>query len=313
MRTDREWQLFVALAGGVDAIHERDERKEHRDNDAAYNHGQKDDHDRFQQRRHGRHGVIHFFVVVVGDLQQHFRQGAGLFADVHHADNHRRENAGSFQRRGDGFAFLHAFMDCAHRVTDDDVAGSFLHDGQRLQERHAAADESAERAREARDRNLADHRPEHRHFQFEFVPDATAGLGADDPKKYSNEHGDHCQRVYDVVLDGAGNAEHQARERGKLRAFHHALEHRLELRDDINHQHPHDRHGHDHDCAGIKHRRDNLALDLLRLFHELGQTVQHDFKHTAQFAGFHHVHEQTVKDLGMLRQGFGESTAALDG
>ena len=55
-------------------------------------------------------GVVHFFVVIVGDFQEHFRQGAGLFADVHHADDHGRENAGGLQRGGDGFAFLDAFM-----------------------------------------------------------------------------------------------------------------------------------------------------------------------------------------------------------
>ena len=96
--------------------------------------GQKDDHDRFEQGGHGGDGVVHFFVVVVGDLHQHFGQGAGLFADVHHADDHGRENAGGFQGRGDGFAFLDAFMDGGDGVADDDVAGSFLDNGQGLQE-----------------------------------------------------------------------------------------------------------------------------------------------------------------------------------
>ena len=63
---------------------------------------------------------------------------------------------------------------------------------------------------------------------------------------------------------------------------------------------------------GIEHGGDHLALDLLGLFHELGQPGQHDFQHAAQFAGFDHVDEQAIENLGMLGQAFGEGAAAFD-
>src|SRR5580692_4523220 len=145
--------LFFA-ATAVVAAHVADhgnQRQEHRDHDAADDDGQKNNHDGFEQGSHGGHGIVHFLVVVVGDLQKHFRHGAGLFADIHHADDHRRKNAGGFQRRGDGLAFLDAFVDFDDGVADDDVAGGLLHNGERLQNGDTAADERAERARETGD------------------------------------------------------------------------------------------------------------------------------------------------------------------
>ena len=86
------------------------------------------------------------------------------------------KRSGGFERRGDGFAFFDAFMDGVNGVADDDVAGGFFDDGQRLQNRHAAADQSAERAGEAGDGDFADDRAEHGHFKFELVKDAPAEL-----------------------------------------------------------------------------------------------------------------------------------------
>src|SRR2546430_1964632 len=86
--------VLITFATGVtDAVHEVDERQEHGDNDAADNDGQEDDHDRFEQGGHGSDGVIDFFVVVIGNLQQHFRQGTGLLTDVHHANDHGGKDA----------------------------------------------------------------------------------------------------------------------------------------------------------------------------------------------------------------------------
>jgi len=119
------------------------QRQKHRDDNAADDDGQKTIMDRFQKRSHGRHGIVHLFVVIVGNLEQHFRHGTGLFADVHHADDHRRKHARSFERRGDSFAFLDTFVNLGDSVGDDDVAGGLLDDGQGLQNRHAAGDERA--------------------------------------------------------------------------------------------------------------------------------------------------------------------------
>jgi hypothetical protein len=86
------------------------------------------------------------------------------------------KDAGGFQRGGDGFAFLDAFMDGGDGVADDDVAGGFLDDGQGLQNGHAAADQRAQSAGEAGDGHFADDRAEHRHDQFEFVPEPRPNL-----------------------------------------------------------------------------------------------------------------------------------------
>ena len=64
---------------------------------------------------------------------------------------------------------------------------------------------------------------------------------------------------------------------------------------------------------GIKHGGDDLAFDLLRLFHEFGQALEDDFEHAADFAGLDHVDEEAVEDLGMLGQGLGKGAAAFDG
>ncbi len=100
---------------------------------------------------------------------------------------------------------------------------------------------------------------------------------------------------------------------GKLLPLQHVRKDVLELGNDEDHQHAHDDDGHDHDGAGIKHGGDDFAFDLLRLFHELGKAVEHDFQHAAQFAGLDHVHEQAVENLGMLRQALGKRAAAFDG
>ena len=73
---------------------DRDQRQEQRNDDRADDQGQEDDEDRFDDRGHAGNRVVHFVVVVVGDLHQHLRQFAGLLAHLDHADDHRRKCAG---------------------------------------------------------------------------------------------------------------------------------------------------------------------------------------------------------------------------
>ena len=63
----------------------------------------------------------------------------------------------------------------------------------------------------------------------------------------------------------------------------------------------------------IDHRGDDLVLELLRLFLELGETGQHDFEHAAELAGLHHVDVEIVEDARVLREAFGKGAAALHG
>ena len=305
--------VTLAAALAADPVHQLDEGQEHGDDDAADDDGQEDDHDRFEQRGHGRDGVIHLVVVVVGDLEQHFRQGAGLLADVHHADDHGREDAGGFEGGGDGFALLDALVDGADGVADDDVAGGFLDDGQGLEDGHAAADQGAEGAGEAGDGDLADDGPDDGHLELELVPDVAAELGADEEHEEDDEHGDADDGIDEVVLDRVADGQHEAGEGGQWAAFQHAGEHLLELGNDIDHQDGQDAGGHDQHGDRVEHGGDDLALDLLGLLHELGEAVQHDFQHAAQLAGLDHVDEEPVEDLGMLGQALGEGAAAFDG
>ncbi len=80
-----------------------------------------------------------------------------------------------------------------------------------------------------------------------------------------------------------------------------------------HHQNAHDGRGHDHDGAGIEHGGDDLAFDLLRFFHEFGQTLEDDFQHAADFARLDHVDKEAVENLGMLGQSLGKGAAAFDG
>src|SRR5207245_8408142 len=135
-----------------------------------HDNGQEHNHDRLEQGSHSGDGVINLFVVVIGNLEQHFGQSAGLFTDIDHADNHGRKDAGSFQRGGDGFTLFDALMHVIDRIADDDISGSFFDDSQRLQDGHAAADERAQCARKTGDGDFVYDGANNQHFQFELVP-----------------------------------------------------------------------------------------------------------------------------------------------
>jgi hypothetical protein len=178
---------------------------------------------------------------------------------------------------------------------------------------HAAGDESAEGAGEAGDGDLADDGSEDGHLELDLVIDAAAELGAADHHENDDEAGDAAGGDQEVGFNGAGDAEDEAGEWGELRALEHAGEDGLELRDDVNHEDGHDDDGDDHDGDGVEHGGDDLALDFLGLFHELGEAVEDDFENAAELAGLDHVHIEAVENLGMLREALGEGAAALDG
>src|ERR1035438_1652402 len=175
--------LIVFILGAclaADLVHQLDEGQEHGDHDAADDNGQEDDHDRLQQGGHGGYGIIDFVVVVIGDLEEHLREGAGLLADVHHADDHGGKDAGGFEGGGDGFALFDAFVNGADGVADDDVAGGLFDDGEGLQDGDAAADQRAQGAGKPGDGDLADDGTDDRHLELELVKGAAANLGADE-------------------------------------------------------------------------------------------------------------------------------------
>src|SRR5436190_9698466 len=209
-------------------------------------------------------------------------------------------------------AFLDAFMHQGHGGADDDVAGGFLDDGKRLENRHAAADQGAQRARESGDGHLADDRAEDRHVELELVKYPPPKTGADERHKAGHKHGDANGGDDEVVGDGVADGEDELGEAGKILARHHVLEDVLELRHHPNHQHGENDHGHREHRDRIEHGGDDLALNLLGFLHELGEPGENDFEHTAQFVCLDHVYEKAVEHLRMLRQRFGEGAASFD-
>src|ERR1035441_499682 len=307
--------LIVFILGArlaADLVHQLDEGQEHGDHDAADDNGQENDHDRLQQGGHGGHGIIDFVVIVVGDLEEHLRESAGLLAYVHHADDHGGKDAGGFERGRDGFALFDALVHGPDGVADDDVAGGLSDDGEGLQDGDAAADQSAQGAGKPGDGNLADDGPDDRHLELELVKSVAAKLGADEKHEEDHEDGQAADRVNEVILDDVADAEHQPGEGRQLGVVQHAREDFLEAGDDIHHEDAQNDHGDDHHGDRIKHGRDDLAFDLLGLLHEFRQAVEHDFEHATQLARFDHVDKKPVEDFGMLGQAFGEGAAAFD-
>ena len=70
--------------------------------------------------------------------------------------------------------------------------------------------------------------------------------------------------------------------------------------------------GHDEDHDRVRHRRLDLALDLLRLFEEFRETRERDFQRARGFARARQVDGEVVEDPRVLRQRVGERRAALD-
>ena len=100
--------------------------------DRSDNEREKHNHDRLERRSHGCDRVVHFVIVNIRDFQKHLGQLSGFFADVDHADDHRRKRATGFERLHDRFAFLYAIVHLRDRAGDHHVAGSFAGDVERL-------------------------------------------------------------------------------------------------------------------------------------------------------------------------------------
>src|SRR5207249_4762564 len=145
-------------------------------------------------------------------------------------------------------------------VADDDVAGGFFDDGQGLEDGHAAADEGAEGAGEARDGDLVYDRADDRHLQFELVPNMAAKFGFLEQDKEHDEYGHAAEGHEDIILDRAAHAQDQAREGRQLGAFGHAEEHLLEGGNNLDHQNNQDAGGNHEDRDRVKHGRDHLSF-----------------------------------------------------
>ena len=103
-----------------------------------------------------------------------------------------------------------------------------------------------------------------------------------------------------MILERVADIDDENRQAGQRLAAEHFFENLLELRNDEHEQEAHDRDRDEEHDDWIEHRGDDLVLDFLRLFLKLGETVEHEFQHTAEFAGFHHVDVELVKNFRVL-------------
>ena len=148
-------------------------------------------------------------------------------------------------------------------------------------------------------------------LSLDLVPDMAAEFGLNEQQEDNHQQHQDARRREDVILDDITDPQDEGCKPGQFEP--HAGKDVLELGHDKAHEQDHDAHGHDQNGDGIKQRGLDLALDFLRLFREFGEPFEHDFEHTAQFAGLDHVDEQAVENFGMLRQRFGEGAAAFNG
>ncbi len=78
-------------------------------------------------------------------------------------------------------------------------------------------------------------------------------------------------------------------QRGERFAFEQVGENFLELRNNDDHQERDDRQRHEDNDRRVNHGRDDLVLDLLGLFLEIGETTKRDIENTARLTSAHHV------------------------
>src|SRR6266850_3200007 len=95
---------LFALGAGYSAD-EGDHGHEQGDDDEADDQAEDHDHDRLENADQRANQDVDVVVVVVGDLEEHFIQVAGFFADVHHVDDDGVADLGGAERIGHGFAF----------------------------------------------------------------------------------------------------------------------------------------------------------------------------------------------------------------
>ena len=127
---------------------------------------------RLDQRGERGDRDVDFFFVEVGDLVEHLIERAGLLTDRDHLHDHRRERP-SISMRGSAM-FLPSLMRWRAymmALVDDHVAGGLGHDLERVENGDAGLEQSAERAGEARDRDLRSTAPMIGSFRIDPVDD----------------------------------------------------------------------------------------------------------------------------------------------
>src|SRR5271156_5363085 len=290
---------------------QREQRQVHGNDDAADDHAQHDDHDGFHGGQQVFHGRVHFILVEVRDFLEHGVHRAGLFADADHLSDHAGKYAGVFQWIHEGAASFDGLARLGDGALDDGVAGSARGDVQTLEDGHAAGDQGAEGAREARDGDLSHQRADQRNLQDDGV-NHHATLGCAVPG-FQGENGAGKERGDEQAVDAADKVGHPDNDAGGQRQVHaQAVEELGEDRDDFPQQQDDHAAGDAHDRDRIDHRGLHGAFELDVFFDVAGEALQNGVENTARLSGFHHVVVERVEDLLKLFHGGGKSGATFD-
>jgi hypothetical protein len=306
----------VTLRGLMALGHFADEGEEgevHGDDDGADGDAEEADHDRLDERQQAGDGRIHLLLVEVGDLAEHGVERARLLADADHLRDHVGEDLRSLQGLDHRLAALDPVAHLPDRVFEDDVAGGAGRDLQGLEDGHARREQRRERAREARDRNLAQDAAEDGQLEHERVEQpaplrrAVVELDADDRPDdgaEDDEPADAGEEVADADDDAGGERELFARPEQPR-------EDALERGDDEDHDDGDHRRRDDDDRRRVDERRDDIAPELDDLLDVGRKALEDEVEDAARLARLDHVDEELVEDLRVAGHRRGERRALL--
>src|ERR1017187_3705796 len=155
----------------VDNVGQVEDGQEHADDHAADNDAEDDNQHRLDERHQTGQGVFNFLVEKVRDAFEHGVNVAGLFAGGQHADDHAGKDGVLAQRGGDALAAFDVGRGGLDGFFQDRIADGLRDNLQHLQNRHAAAHERRQRARETDEADFVRNLAEDREFDPLLVPE----------------------------------------------------------------------------------------------------------------------------------------------
>ena len=196
---------------------------------------------------------------------------------------------------------------------DDHVAGGLGDDLERVEDRHAGREQRAERAREARDGDLPQHRAHDRELEHELVEELLPVRRACRCRRRRRTTPMTPRTIERQVADEASrDGDDDLGEPGQLVLRAEVLEHVLERRDDAAEQDADDADEDDEDGDRVDHRAATWRRELDRLLDVDGEAVEDRVEDAADLAGLDEVDVELVEDLRVPAERVAERRALLD-